>query len=1768
MKKTFKKLFSGFCLVMAIVVGILLMPKSFGQVKTAQAETVIPTLTAEMYTKSDNLLNYDGTLSERTIRDFAKTVKEANTATDLSEIEKVIPWEWLRTENLSDVCQYNGEEYGFYVSKFGNRFDVLLIDFVYEFEENVDNLLNNQYKIRIEPILQESFTRTKRIDLDTGIVQYTWSKYYSSKPVDIGYKYYVANPRFITYLQNENEYNYGDEEYDKEKDSGPVIYQTRLNYSYIKEVTSIDLEPLEKVALETVLSEKVKTVLGTAGAEIVEIGMDLLSAMEDCIVHKTETYQCNAEEGIFQEKTKSEQMEEQGGYSRSMAVKPEPEIILAGETTYAECITLLNENNAKCRLKQICDFDIVRMDDTTSVVTYMAEKIEGTDYYKPYSFSKERVLFSDKSITSLEANKPIQEKLAYFLENGNQTFEITPTQTMEYQISAPSKLADVEVYEGENSVAVTKVNDRLSEMKLEAGKTYKIILSQAEEGYYNITFQRKATPIESLGNCSLEALEKGGSQGFIYEALEDTTLTIGIDSSKYEVRVYQADDNSLVDLFGTQDEQEFDVEKGAKYYIEFTNSTSSELPSVTWTLNKVKELVVNQISEYFSIIDRRTFIFNAPVDGKYEITDLAGNLEAQTDVPLVDGGYYLTAGEHYIVIEGNVTSPTRTQCCVRFAAQEIVVNGEEVQIVGNLNSVFLKFIPKVTANYEITLPSGIGVKYLIYDETVQSTSGSKFNLEKGKTYYFSITSGNLVLPVSFNVMIAPVTVADIEVDEDKGIGEAKLSGLSSGEYFISIDIPELNIYSVTGVDEYVIYDNILDERISSSTLSAGKYYLKVNLSSGQTYQIEVSREGFSMEVGGVLAFTSSRTFKYNLEKNTEYEIRIGGSKGHSFTTSVMLRDSEGKQQSLGQGDYYTFTATADIMFVDLVMKNANGQAGIFVLDKKGAGSEEKVQSVAIGELYAWDASKGGKYLKLEEGTYKICCTKKIGENIGLYQVSGTSLIEEETYDDSTDKRVYYLTITNTEVFLITTDQIEVDFLILPGEEDVEYTIEVDEGKLDNNELIRGNDYIFGLYYTVGGKKGRINAVPSKDFNVYVIECIQNGDKVEKNILAQISALNGYYNFYDYVGDEISVELSFWSIDVKTSFLINNPQLEAEFFIKDGCLAFRAETVSSDNSEFRLDQITINVFKDAGLTNSVLTQDYRTDSVIIKLSEDDYWNEGFWKEAFWLKISCIYQDDQNRTFELENINAYKNEILKINQTINLKNREFAYIDATQITTSSYNFGKTIKIPDTIKMINFVGGVDKTVKKLNISIEGRDTPLLINMKNFEFTYNENSPAIQHYNEPELYLNIIGECSITPALVSGRDNACHAIEVTSTSFEIKGSGSLYVEGPANYSPLTEDVALMGAESNSGIGALKLIVSVNDLTVKGGKGRRGTNASGTEDGTLNGKAGMEGGIGGSALWVYELETLSSCKTLTLIGGEGGDGGTGAPGANGRSASEAGGTGGAGGDGGKGGPQFLVLMGHLTTVTHISSETNLIKTDGIRGRGGDGGRGGNGGTNSAGGDGGRGGDGYNGGNGGDGGTGGTSPDAWGSGAGGRGGDGGNADEDGNGIGGVGGKGGNGGRGADGGNGGNGGNGPTGGIGGDGGNGGKGHDDTSVSGGCDHGGNGGNGGRGGKSSSDGRYVRPGDGGNGGKGGHPGSNGKGFNGGNGGKGFNGGRGGDGEDAKAWWTTGGNGGNGGDSYGGETGGAGGSGGAGGRWGKKGADGKPGQKKDDYQTYNPDV
>ena len=162
----------------------------------------------EKYTNSDYLLLDDGTESlTKTIKDFSEEVKASPTGIAFPELSQVIPLEYLESSEEEEVFQYNGKEYGFYVAKDGNYFDVLLIDFVYEFEDNQTHS-NIEYKIRIKPILQQTFLRG--VD-DNG--NYIWTK------SELGnYTYYVANPRFLSVIQNENALNYGDNGYNKIND--------------------------------------------------------------------------------------------------------------------------------------------------------------------------------------------------------------------------------------------------------------------------------------------------------------------------------------------------------------------------------------------------------------------------------------------------------------------------------------------------------------------------------------------------------------------------------------------------------------------------------------------------------------------------------------------------------------------------------------------------------------------------------------------------------------------------------------------------------------------------------------------------------------------------------------------------------------------------------------------------------------------------------------------------------------------------------------------------------------------------------------------------------------------------------------------------------------------------------------------------------------------------------------------------------------------------------------------------------------------------------------------------------------------------------------------------------------------------------------------------------------------------------------------------------------------------------------------------------------
>ena len=86
---------------------------AFTRFTTVNAETA-KYFSAEEYTESDNLLNYDGTLSKsETIFTFAKEVHYSEMAAFIPDLSRVVPLQYLENDG---TYSYFGKKYGFYIA--------------------------------------------------------------------------------------------------------------------------------------------------------------------------------------------------------------------------------------------------------------------------------------------------------------------------------------------------------------------------------------------------------------------------------------------------------------------------------------------------------------------------------------------------------------------------------------------------------------------------------------------------------------------------------------------------------------------------------------------------------------------------------------------------------------------------------------------------------------------------------------------------------------------------------------------------------------------------------------------------------------------------------------------------------------------------------------------------------------------------------------------------------------------------------------------------------------------------------------------------------------------------------------------------------------------------------------------------------------------------------------------------------------------------------------------------------------------------------------------------------------------------------------------------------------------------------------------------------------------------------------------------------------------------------------------------------------------
>lgn len=188
-----KRVRNYFILIMIIISTFCL----FIAYKTRSLNTVFADdsyMSVEQYTERDSLLKKDGTESLKTIQKFAEEVQSGQYNACYPELAEVIPRQYLESQEKKATFAYNGKEYGFYVAKDHERFDVLLIDFSYVF--NIRDSIHRtdiEFRTYIKPLIQQSFIRTTD---DSGA--YTWKKTTSAAT------YYVGNPRFLSEIKNEN----------------------------------------------------------------------------------------------------------------------------------------------------------------------------------------------------------------------------------------------------------------------------------------------------------------------------------------------------------------------------------------------------------------------------------------------------------------------------------------------------------------------------------------------------------------------------------------------------------------------------------------------------------------------------------------------------------------------------------------------------------------------------------------------------------------------------------------------------------------------------------------------------------------------------------------------------------------------------------------------------------------------------------------------------------------------------------------------------------------------------------------------------------------------------------------------------------------------------------------------------------------------------------------------------------------------------------------------------------------------------------------------------------------------------------------------------------------------------------------------------------------------------------------------------------------------------------------------------------------------------
>lgn len=253
-----KKLFNKKTIIISLLFVLSLTLFAVLNISTTYASAESETLEQKIvrFTSSDLL---DGEQEGGTdIRSFAQKYKNdeyragyTGSYPITSIISKVLPLELFYTEGAH---VYMGSEYGFIVYTYTNNSGVsyfsqfLIIDFTFSLaHDKYGTAVTNQPTYRMETLIQQFVEVTRENETSDWNVIQPQSR--------LGTDIYLKNVYIAANLENENELNFYDSYYDKQKDNGDVILYAGIDYCAHTQVGSVNFEPLLTWGIDFVVTK-------------------------------------------------------------------------------------------------------------------------------------------------------------------------------------------------------------------------------------------------------------------------------------------------------------------------------------------------------------------------------------------------------------------------------------------------------------------------------------------------------------------------------------------------------------------------------------------------------------------------------------------------------------------------------------------------------------------------------------------------------------------------------------------------------------------------------------------------------------------------------------------------------------------------------------------------------------------------------------------------------------------------------------------------------------------------------------------------------------------------------------------------------------------------------------------------------------------------------------------------------------------------------------------------------------------------------------------------------------------------------------------------------------------------------------------------------------------------------------------------------------------------------------------------------------------------